>query len=209
MCRTSLNSLPMTTCLMAVGISAFLCSTLKAQVEVIRIEEHWELVITEADSQTNAPQLLMHFSPFGTDVDAHFELDLNHASMPAYSPGGFQVRAMNGEQLLSEVRLIPDVRLNSASETLTWVQIAQKQPDGWAFAIGFGNSQSWGSFGGPGTVVSLTGLNLPVKYDPLDSLKNSGVVFAKNRVDRLTLRKLRYYYSNNQYRDVVVDTSVQ
>ena len=203
------NSSYVTGLLLGIGLIFSPASSLNAQVDVTRIEEHWELEITEADSQTNAPQLLMHFSPFGADVDAHFELDLNHASMPNYSAGGFQVRAMQGERLVSEARQMQDVRLNSTSETLTWVQIAQKMPEGWAFAIGFGNSQSWGGFGGPNTIVTLAGVNQPLQYSPLDSLKNSGVVFAKNRVDRLTLRKIRYYYSNNQYRDLAVDASVQ
>ncbi len=117
--------------------------------EVVRIEEHWKLAITQADSQTNAPQVMMHFSPFGDESDLHFEIDLNHASVPEYSPGGFQVRAMHGDSVLSDVRLLSNVRLDAQSELLTWVQIAQKQPTGWAFAVGFGNSVSWGSFGGP------------------------------------------------------------
>ncbi len=187
---------------------AILCSASSAQ-EVIRIEEHWELAITQADSSTNAPQVMMHFSPFGADSDMHFELDLNHASLPEYSAGGFQVRAMQGDRVVSEARLLPGVRLDAQSELLTWVQIAQKQPTGWAFAVGFGNSSSWGSFGGPDTVVPLPSSELPIKYSPQDSLNSSGVIYAKNRVERLTLRKVRYYFSNNQYVDIAVGTSVQ
>ncbi len=177
--------------------------------EVVRIEEHWELAITQADSQTNAPQVMMHFSPFGDESDLHFEIDLNHASVPEYSPGGFQVRAMHGDSVLSDVRLLPNVRLDAQSELLTWVQIAQKQPTGWAFAVGFGNSVSWGSFGGPETVVSLPASEIPIKYSPQQSLATSGVIYAKNRVERLTLRKVRYYFSNNQSIDVAVDQSVE
>ncbi len=106
-----------------------------AQGEVVRIEEHWELAITEADSQTNAPQIMMHFSPFGEGADWHFELDINHASLPSYAPGGFQVRAMQGNRVMSDVRLLDNNRLASQSELLTWVQIAQKQPSGWALRL--------------------------------------------------------------------------
>ncbi len=180
-----------------------------AQGEVVRIEEHWELAITEADSQTNAPQIMMHFSPFGEGADWHFELDINHASLPSYAPGGFQVRAMQGNRVMSDVRLLDNNRLASQSELLTWVQIAQKQPSGWAFAIGYGNSTSWGGFGGPETVVSIASGDLPLSYSPANSLQNSGVIYARNRVERLTLRKVRYYYSTNQFLDVPVGLSVE
>lgn len=197
--------------LFALSVSLVVCQSpyLIAQAEVIRIEEHWELAITEADSQTNAPQVMLHFSPFGGDSDTHFEVDLNHALLPQYSPGGYQVRAMQGDSLVGEARLLPNSRLNSASETISWIQIAQKQPAGWAFAVGFGTSQSWGSFGGPETVVTLPGVTLPVKYSPEDSVSSSGVIFAKNRVERLTLKKVRFYTSDNQVRDLTVGASVQ
>jgi hypothetical protein len=183
-------------------------SPLCAQTDIVRIEEHWELSLTQSDSQTNAPQVMMHFSPFGQESGWHFELDLNHASLPVYTPGGFQVRAMRGDQLVSDVRLLADDRLASSSELLTWVQIAQKQPTGWAFAIGYGNSTSWGNFGGPETVVTLPASDLTLNYSPADSLQNSGVVYAKNRVERLTLRKIRIYTSNGQMQEVLVGQSV-
>jgi hypothetical protein len=190
-------------------MAATICHGQLEGQEVIRIEEHWELAITQTDSQTNAPQVMMHFSPFGGDSDLHFEVDLNHASLPEYSPGGFQVRAMQGDLVVSDVRLLPNQRLDSQSEVLTWVQIAQKQPTGWAFALGFGNSASWGGFGGPETVVALTNTDLPVKYSPQDSVSASGVIYAKNRVERLTLRKVRTYFNNNQFTDVAVDLTVE
>lgn len=190
-------------------LASLTCSLPASSQEIIRIEEHWELAITQADSQTNAPQVMMHLSPFGGDSDLHFELDLNHASLPEYSPGGFQVRAMQGDRLVSEARLLPGNRLDAQSELLTWVQIAQKQPTGWAFAVGFGNSATWGSFGGVETIVTLPGSELPIKYSPEDSLASSGVIYAKNRVQRLTLRKVRYYFSNNQSVDVAVGSSVE
>lgn len=180
-----------------------------AAQDIVRIEEHWELAITQADSQTNAPQVMMQFSPFGAESDWHFELDLNHASVPEYSAGGFQVRAMQGDSLVADARLLPNARLDAQSELLTWVQIAQKQPSGWAFAVGFGSSVSWGSFGGPETVVTLPTGELPIRYSPQNSLAASGVIYAKNRVERLTLRKVRYYFSNNQYIDVNVGSSVE
>ncbi len=196
------NTFPLLLCM---SLSRTVC----AQNEITRIEEHWELAITQADSQTNAPQILMHFSPFGEAAAWHFELDLNHASLPAYEAGGLQVRAMSGDQLLGEARLLADDRLESQAELLTWVQVAQKQPAGWAFGVGYGNSTSWGAFGGPATVVSLPSGSTPLAYSPEHSLANSGVIYAKNRVERLTLRKVRYYFSNNQYQDVSVDRSVE
>ncbi len=184
-------------------------TSVHAQDEVVRIEEHWELLIAQADSQTNSPQIMMHFSPFGNDNEWHFEVDINHASLPQYQPGGFQVRAMQGSQVANDVRLLHDNRLASQYEFLEWVQIAQKQPTGWAFGIGYGNSTSWGSFGGPSTVVTIPDNNLPLKYSPTESLQNSGVLYARNRVERLTLKKVRYYFSNNQMVDVPVGQSVQ
>lgn len=183
-------------------------STARGQSPIIRLEEQWELEVRQADVRTNAPQILMHFSPFGQSSDYHFEIDINHASVPEYKPGGIQVRAMQGNQCLNSARILADQRLNAQSEVITWTQIAQKQPTGWAFAIGFGNSTSWGAFGGPDSIVSLPDLPLTVQYSPTASLQSSGVIFAKNRVERLTLRSVRYYDSAGKVYDISVGQSI-
>lgn len=182
---------------------------LLAQSAIVRIEERWELEIKQADALTNAPQLMMHFSPFGSKSDYHFEVDINHASIPAYDAGGLQIRAMDGAKCLNQVRLLGGERLNAQSEILSWTQIAQKQDEGWAFAIGFGTSDSWGAFGGPESIVVLPNIDLAVDHSPDLSLQSSGVIYAKNRVHRLTLRSLRYYDSAGNFVDVNVDRSVQ
>jgi hypothetical protein len=184
-------------------------SQLLAQSSIVRIEEHWELEIKQADALTNAPQVMMHFSPFGNNSDFHFEVDINHASVPSYQAGGLQVRAMQGSDCLSQVRLLSDQRLNAQSEILSWTQIAQKQEAGWAFAIGFGNSDSWGAFGGAESIVALPNVDLPVQHSAALSLQSSGVIYAKNRVHRLTLRSVRYYDSSGQSIDLTVDQSVE
>ncbi len=180
-----------------------------AQSPIIRIEERWELSVTQPDPQKSAPQVLMSFQPFGLETPYHFEVDLNNYSHPKRKPGGVQIRAMFGGECLSEAHILENMRLNAPSETVTWTQIAQKQPQGWAFAIGGGSSNTWGNFGGTNTIVMMPDIPLQIKYSPNHSLKESRIILGRERVERLTLVSVRYVDSSGQISDIPVGKSVE
>ena len=184
-------------------------SRLTAQVGVMRVEEDWELELTQPDSQLDAPQVLLVLSPLGEEHDIHFEVDINHASLPSYLSGGLQMRAMHGAECVDQKRLLDGQRLTVESDMIRWTQIVEKQPTGFAFGITKGTSSSWGAFGDAASHVTLSGNSGDFNYSPANSLSRSGVTYAGNRVKQLTLRKVRYVDLTGTTTEIDVNQAVQ
>lgn len=200
-----------------VGIRLALCvsflgllptAALPAQVAVMRIEEDWELELIQPDARLDAPQVLVVLNPLGEANDAYFAVDINHASLPSYLSGGLQIRAMQGTTCIDQRRLLDGQRLTVESDLIRWTQVVERQSDGFAFGITSGTSTSWGSFGDAINYVKLSASG-SFNYSPATSLARSGVIYAGNRVRRLTLKKVRLINSAGNVTEVPVDQSAQ
>ena len=185
--------------LMALAMAAWMCSTGYA-IEIVEIEEHWELTVGEPDAASSSPQVSMVMSPTGNLTDHYFVFTLNHHNDPGWIPGGYQVQRWSGQDLVAS-RVGPhESTLTQTDETIRWVQRTKLDDGKLVFEIDDGESQSWGEFGGTAhlrlTVDSeMANLNA---YRPAISLEESGVSFAGNRVRSLTLLKLRWIDSAGQ-----------
>jgi hypothetical protein len=77
------------------------------------------------------------------------------------------------------------------------------------FAVRDGHGQEWGSFGGPEYLVKIT--PSPVadlsEYHPQKSLDSVDIGFGANRVDSVTLREVRVFYTDG--RMVAVSVNAQ
>lgn len=169
---------------------------------IVRIEEDWELQVSQPDAQIDAPQITTTMAPFGDASETIFQVDLNHASWPNFASGGVQVRICDDTTCSSQKRFLDDIRLSHASETVQWTQVIQKVTNGFYFGLKNGNGDTFGDFGGDTSFVFIsnadTGASSLELYRHEDSLSNSGVTFAGNRVGWLRLKKLRLYNSANQ-----------
>jgi hypothetical protein len=178
--------------LVALAMVAWLSTTGYA-LEIVSIEEHWELNIGEPDAASSSPQVSMVMSPTGHLEGSFFVFTLNHQSAPEWTPGGMQVQFWNGEEILDSQVGPHEEPLHHGDEVVTWVQRTSVEDGELTFEITSGQSESWGEFGGGDlkfTVeTELANLN---GYRPAVSLEESGVAFAGNRVRSLTLRKLRW-----------------
>lgn len=179
---------------------------------IVRIEEDWELHVTEPHQELDAPQVTTTMYPFGELTDLAFQLDINYGQTPSFSSGGYQVRVAEGEETLAARRGHEGLRLSTDSETLTWTQVVHHTPQGVYFGITNGQSASWGSFGGDSSFVYLSnsdaGMSLN-SYSHLTSLENSGVAYAGNRVGWLKLNRLRVYNGAGQVAEWIVNQPVQ
>lgn len=182
-----------------------------ADVEVVQIQEDWELQIAEPDEKIDAPQVTTTMIPFGEGSETLFQIDLNHATEPEFSNGGLQVRYVYFDDTMRQVRLLSDERLRYSQETITWTQAIVKSENGYLFGIKNGKSQSWGDFG-DGSVIFVqsapensAGLGA---YDSQLSIDNSRVSFAGNRVISLKLKAVRYYSNKGDVKEVQIDTDV-
>ncbi|MCC6491943.1 MAG: hypothetical protein IT424_02860 [Pirellulales bacterium] len=163
-------------------------------IDVVTIEEHWELSVGLPDDGSSSPQVTMVTSPTGDLEDDYFVFTLNHHSVPSWVPGGMQVQQWRGESLVDSKTGPQQDALHHSDEVITWVQRTSLNGGQLAFEIVNGNSDSWGNFGGQGflrlAVASpLSNLN---GYRPAVSLDESGVSFGGNRVAGLVLKKLRW-----------------
>jgi hypothetical protein len=169
-------------------------------LDIVAIEEHWELTVGEPDAGSSGPQVCMVMSPT-SDLDSdYFMFTVNHRSSPEYFPGGVQVQQWNGENLIDSREGSQSETLHHNDETVRWVQRTEINGSSLTFEIHSGESTSWGEFGGNGQLrmVIATHLTTLNGYRPAISLGESGVSFAGNRVRSLTLTKLRWYDSTGQ-----------
>ena len=168
-------------------------------IDIVAVEEHWELNVGEPDSQRSAPQVTMVTSPVGSLEGLYFLFALNHQSHPEWSPGGMQVQLWNGHDLVASHTSQEDEALQHGDEVVKWVQRTELKDGQLTFQIVDGASATWGEFGGEALKFSfdsdLANLN---GYSPAISINESGVSFAGNRVRSLTLTKLRWTDSNGQ-----------
>src|SRR3954469_18763600 len=70
--------------------------------KVVSVEEHWELQLSQPDSELSAPQVTMVMSPKHDVSGTYFLFTLNHVTQPEYQPGGMQVQAWDGDTLSEE-----------------------------------------------------------------------------------------------------------
>src|SRR3954452_23237172 len=90
--------------------------------KVVSVEEHWELQISEPDSERSAPQTTMVMSPNHDVTGMHFLFTLNHVTLPEYQPGGMQVQAWDGDNLSQEKAGSASAALQNSGETVRWTQ---------------------------------------------------------------------------------------
>jgi hypothetical protein len=155
----------------------------------------------------------MVVSPDGELGGTHFLFTLNHLTVPNYEPGGMQVQAWSGEQLLEE-RVAEEVgTLTHTEEVVHWVQRLTLEGGMLHFQVVDGESETWSSFGGDdlslSVATSLASLN---GYKPGVSLTESQVSYAENRVGSLILTKLVWITADGEVHElnapIAVDTSL-
>jgi hypothetical protein len=166
-------------------------------LDVVAIEEHWEMTVGEPDASSSGPQVCMVTTPSGHLDGNFFMFTINHRSHPEYAPGGMQVQQWCGEQLLDSRSAPTDEPLHHDEEVLRWVQRTEVHGGVLTFEIIHGASSSWGDFGDDGRLklTVSTGLSTLNSYRPGTPIEESGVSFAGNRVRSLVLTKLRWWDS--------------
>ena len=73
-------------------------------VNIVKVEEDWELVVDQPDSDTTAPQVTCMISPTGDEDGLHMTFELNHKSGAQFVPGGLTAQVWEGESWVSTNR---------------------------------------------------------------------------------------------------------
>ena len=181
------------TALLALSINPVWAET---PTNVTRVEEDWELVVGEPSVDDTSPQIISFISP--TDrIDAECAvLELNHSTQPDYLDGGVQFQRWFGD--FERIWRTPHTqnRLSTPGEKVKYTMVMKIENSVLTFGVRNGTSQTWGTFGGTSeqwnsNVVSQYA-NLD-GYSPAISTKYSRVGYAANRVQKFSLKEVRYY----------------
>jgi hypothetical protein len=193
---------------LAILLALLLSQVASAQSStIVRVEEDWELVVGEPDSDSDAPQITCVISPFSHLCGVYAIFELNHQSLPDYQAGGLQLQLWYGEYPLDSCNFPNSSLLSHSGEVIHWTQSIRLHDGKLVFEITNGSSTTWGAFGGQGYLKTclptlLTNLN---SYDPAVSVDNSGAGYADNRIESLVLKRVRAYTSTGE--EILDDTA--
>ncbi len=173
-------------------------TTASGQV-IVEVQEDWELVVGTPDFNSAGPQVTCVISPSLDITGLHAALELNQQTWPHYTPGGVQLHAWDGEYLVQSERYPTDEVLNNSGETITWTMRMALDGQDVIFDVDNAVSSTWGNFGSSGYlwIRRRSPTDNLVHYSPDTSVQHSGVGYASNRVQSLTLKEVRYYVSNS------------
>lgn len=163
-----------------------------------RVEEDWELVVGTPSPLEAGPQITTTMSPDGDNAATFFAFNLNYRDAP-FRAGGLQVRAFWGKSEIASPDTQRDAACRNTGETITWTQRLTLAGGVASYDIMDGQSQTWGAFGqGDNLRIAVTTARTGLSaYSPAASVAGSGVGWQSNRVDRMTLRRIRYYAGGN------------
>ena len=179
-------------------------------VDIVRVEEDWEVVVGTPDLESVSPQITCAMSPTQGDDGNYASFELNHQSQPGYAAGGLHLHAWDGDYLIGSQHEHSSACLAESGETIQWTQ-AMSVGDGLlTYEVLNGQSETWGSFGGASLRVqqstSLADLN---DYSVTASLVNSGVGYGANRVVALKLLRVRLILANGVVQELNVHQDVR
>ncbi len=199
------------------ALSSLLLGTCSAAIfadddnEIVRVEEDWVMVVNQPNGYEDSPQISTWMSPTQSIDGQCFSVDFNHAQRPDFSAGGFQTKAMFGNDLQDDVFSENGDNLLVENETVQWTQVMSVKNNKLYFAVKNGTSQSWGTFGGAYTAVrfqqaEVENLN---DYSYEKSAEWSGIGYGKNRVDSLRIVAVRYYTEDGEVITVTPNADVR
>ncbi len=165
-------------------------------VEVVRVDEHWELELIEPDGDRLAPQFHTVMSPFGHLDSFYTQNTWNYQELPYFTPGGFQVQGWLNDDVI-DLKSFDLPEFSNTAETVTWTQVMAISGPQTLAAVVNANSSTWGAFGGFSSLItglpSLPNLN---EYSPEVSIANSWITYGANRVVHLRITRVDYTTSD-------------
>ena len=167
---------------------------------IMRVEEDWVLEVVSPNMAESSPQIITAMSSTDKLADVHALFELNHHTLPKFTAGGMGLQLWSGDVNL-DVRSSPQTgTLHHANETINYTMCLEIKNGNVEFEVRNGTSNSWETFGGQGylkTRAATTQTSLTL-YSPTVSIANSRIGFAKHRVKRFGILRVRYYTHDNQ-----------
>lgn len=166
------------------------------QPAIWKVEEDWEMVIYEPDPSIYSPQVTFFTSPSAELQQTYFQLQMNYEADESFSAGGFHVAAVSDGEVVDEERSEHRITLSKNNDQIQWTNVMAVVDGKLLFAVKDGLGQDWGAFGGPEYLVRIA--QSPVShlgnYRYQQSLQTVDIGFGANRVQSVTLRRVRFHH---------------
>jgi hypothetical protein len=178
------------------AISPTMVGAATAGTAILRIEEDWEIVLTDPVDDLQVPQFHTVMSPYAGQDSTYFQVSWNYRDEPDFQAGGLQLQVWSGEDHYAS-RDVDAGGLSSSAETVSWTQSLALDSNHLTFAVSNGHSSSWGDFGGESMTVRLNrAMHSLDNYSTDISAAGSWVTYGTNRVVRLQISAVRIYDEN-------------
>lgn len=164
--------------------------------DISRIEEDWEIQLDTPNPDETAPQISVVTTPYADLAGPYTVFEINNFTLPEFSGGGLQLQSWFGENNVGLTQHWVTNTLSTPNEKISYTMTMSLDNGTLQFQVINGVSQTWGNFGGNGslTLLELDSelLNLNA-YSPDCSIKFSRSGFAGQLVKSLKLKSVRYY----------------
>lgn len=159
-----------------------------------RVEEDWELTVTESSVLEAGPQITTTMAPEPDPARTLMHFNLNYREEP-FAPGGLQVQCYYDDLRIALSSAEKNEALATPSETIRWTQRLSVSSNVLTYEIVDGQSTTWGTFGqGSNLKISVTThVTALGAYDSAFSVNNSGVGWQSNLASQMRLLRVRYY----------------
>ena len=172
-------------------------TTADIHLPVVKVEEHWTLLINDPDPDISSPQIStqMARSPW---APRFCNFHLNSCDVPSFAQGGLQLQIWRDSTNLAVVTSSNRATMTTSNELVDWTQYLKLTGASLTFGISSASSQTWGDFSG--VQVQIPGGSLLLdEYSADYSQQNSGVTFGANRVSSLVLVWSKVTYADGSY----------
>jgi len=172
-------------------------TTADIHLPVVKVEEHWTLLINDPDPDISSPQIStqMARSPW---APRFCNFHLNSCDVPSFAQGGLQLQVWRDSTNLAVVTSSNRATMTTSNELVEWTQYLKLTGASLTFGISSASSQTWGDFSG--VQVQIPGGSLLLdEYSADYSQQNSGVTFGANRVSSLVLVWSKVTYADGSY----------
>ena len=166
-------------------------------VAVVAVQEDWSLRINDPGPNTGSPQVSTQMAA-SANAPLFFLLHLNSTQVGTSRAGGLELEAWRNTTFLAASPNPNQTTLSTPNELVTWTQVLSRGTTKLTFSVAAASSSTWGDFSYGWASVSATSLTTTDltldNYTPDYSVRNSGITYGANRVDSLTLVRVRKYY---------------
>jgi hypothetical protein len=176
-----------------------MASTASAQ-DIIKVEEDWEVVLGVPDQLVCGPQIITAMSPYNDIERTYFTLEINHRSIPYWTPGGISMHQWDGEFRVQSYDRADRTVMSTDNEVVRWTQRMYLESNRLVFEVVNGTSSTWGPFGISGLFKVKANWNKTHinEYTPAVSVAESAVTYAGNRVHSMKIKEIRLFLNDGE-----------